>query len=229
MSMRTYTYAFIIIAPLAGCGLLPGREGRVSKAQSADIQLALGRSLEAQGDVERALAAYADAARLDPRRGEPAHRRAVLLDKNGRFAEAGPLYEAALKASPGDAEVFADKGYSLMLQGKDAEAERCLRQAIAAEPKRARAHNNLGLLLGRGGREAEALAEFADAGVAEVDARANLAFALGQSRRFERASKQVEVARSLGTSEGLAAVDDLLARARASGDGVQQAGLPPLP
>jgi len=228
--------ALLTLAALAGCGQLPGRaqrEAHVSKAQAADIQVALGRSMEAQGDVDKALIAYADAARLDPRRGEASRRRAVLLDKNGRFAEAAPLYEAALKASPGDAEVFADKGYSLMLQGKDADAERCLRQAIAAAPKLARAHNNLGLLMGRTGREGEALAEFADAGVGEVDARANLAFALGQSRRFEQARKQVAVARALGPSkehaEGLAAVDDLIGRAQSAGDGIQQSGLPPLP
>ena len=201
-----------------GCGLFPhssprlGRDsGRITSGEAADIQIALGRSLESEGNPEGALAAYGEAIRRDPKRADAHVRLAVAMDRLGRFAEATPHFEAALKLRPGDAEIFCDRGYSLALQGKPTEAEASLRQAIAKDPKLARAHNNLGLVLGRSGRAEEALSEFRKAGCPEPDAHLNLAFALGQERKWSEARKQVKIARGLGANvkDFVAEADDL--------------------
>ena len=152
---------------------------------------------------------------------EPAIASRWLVGRLGKFNESSPYYEAALKASPGDPEIFCDRGYSLCLQGRDTEAETALRQAIAKKPDMPRAHNNLGLLLGRSGRAPEALTEFRKAGCPEADAELNLAFALGQNRRWSEAKEHVEIARSLGANlpnvkEGVAEIDALIARAEAA-------------
>jgi Flp pilus assembly protein TadD len=186
--------------------------------QTAEIQLAMGRSFEAEGDYDKAMAAYREAIRTAPERYEPQLRMAILLDRFGRFTEAVPHYDAALKASPGNAEIFADRGYSLCLQGQDAEGEVALRQAIAVEPRLARARNNLGALLARTGRTDDALAEFRKAGCRESDAQLNLAFALGQGRRWDEAKKHLELAKQAAPSakevgEDVAHLEALIARA----------------
>jgi Flp pilus assembly protein TadD len=219
----------VLCATLIGCGHTSRFRSRRDRAeadrrhgleagQTAEIQLAMGRSFEAEGDYDKAMAAYREAAQTDPKRHEPQIRIAILLDRLGRFAEAVPYYNAALKASPGNAEVYADRGYSLCLQGRDSEGEVSLRQAIAIEPRLARAHNNLGALLARAGRTADALAEFRKAGCPETDAQLNLAFALGQGGRWDEARKHLEIARRAAPSakavgEDAAHLEALIARA----------------
>ncbi len=216
-SLSTRTIVLLALATLTGCGQF-GRRGveNVSPSGAADVHYGLGRSLEADGDLDRAMQAYRESIRRDARRADAPLRLAILLDRQGRFAESALLYEAALKASPGNAEVFCDRGYSLCLQGKDAEAEVALRQAIAKRPDLARAHNNLGLVLARAGRVDDALNEFRKAGCPEAEARLNLAFGLGEAHRLDDAQRQVAIARSLGrgaSDPGIAAMDALLVKA----------------
>lgn len=207
----------VVGSAAVGCGHLPhaaregGATGKVKPSEAADVQVALGRSLESEKNSAGAITAYEQAIRLDPNRADAHVRLAMTLDRQGQFAEAAPHYEKALKLRPGDAEIFCDRGYSLALQGKAKEAEAVLRQAIAKDPKLARAHNNLGLLLGRTGRADEALSEFRKGGCPEADAHLNLAFALGQDRKWSEAHNHVELARTLGanTADVVAAADDM--------------------
>jgi len=225
-SRRTEAFIVVLCVTFAGCGHTSRFKSRRDRAeghglaagQTAEIQIAMGRSFEAEGDYDKAMAAYGEAARTAPKRAEPQIRTAILLDRLGRFAEAAPYYNAALKASPGNAEIYADRGYSLCLQGRDAEGEVALRQAIVIEPRLARAHNNLGALLARAGRTDDALAEFRKAGCPESDAQLNLAFSLGQGRRWNEARKHLEIAKRAAPStseagEGVAHLEALIARA----------------
>src|SRR3954468_6829073 len=86
------------VACLAGCQqcaspsadpLLPspagwGRRG-MSAGQVADVQVALGRSLEKRGAPAGAGARYAQAVQQDPGRGDAWQRLAVLHDRQGQF------------------------------------------------------------------------------------------------------------------------------------------------
>lgn len=208
LARRLRLSAIGVLVLAAGCSGLPlvgshrgaDKVGKLAPAEAADVQVALGRSLEADGDTEKAMIAYREALARAPKRADAHVRMAVLLDRLGRFAESAPHYEAALKASPGDAEIFCDRGYSLALQNRPSEAEAALKQAITLKPDLARAHNNLGLLLGRAGRSAEALAEFRKAGCPEPDAHLNLAFALGEAHRWDEANGQLAAAREKGAN-----------------------------
>jgi Flp pilus assembly protein TadD len=213
--------------------------GKLTASQAADVQVAMGRSLESQGDLEGALVSYREAAKRDPKRADAPLRMAVTLDKMGRFAEAAPFYELALKASPGDPEIFCDRGYSLYVQSRYAEAETQFRQALARRPDLSRAHNNLGVLLGRTGRAGEALAEFNKAGIPEADAHLNLAFALALDLRWAEAKQHVAIARKLDPVSTVRRgfvmdLDRSIARAERALNprhdvDVRQASLPPLP
>jgi tetratricopeptide (TPR) repeat protein len=201
--------ALIALGPFAGCRHLGRRsadepEARstawrrekqlVSPRQAADVQFALGRSLELQGDAEKATLAYKETVRRDPSRGDAYLRLAILSDRQAKFQDSAAFYDKALAARPGDPDVFCDKGYSLYLQNKLPEAEVALRQAIKLNPELSRAHNNLGMVLAQRGRSEAALAEFRHAGGSTAAARQNLAFALALDGRWAESSGQYNLA-----------------------------------
>jgi tetratricopeptide (TPR) repeat protein len=188
------------IVCLAGCqnvdrisGFAEGRSG-LNPRQVADVKIAYARTLEKHGDVARATAAYLEALKQDPTRGDAYSRLAILYDQQGKFAESLEARQKALVARPGDPDLYCDMGYSLYLQRRWDEAEMNLKQALALAPDHARAHNNLGLVLGHAGRSEAALAEFHKAGCNEADARANLAFAWTLEGRLPDARQQYKSA-----------------------------------
>ena len=142
----------------------PEPQANLTAAQQADMQIAMGRVTESQGDLAGAMAAYQQALGRDQKSAEAHARMAVVHDKQGEFRESAELYRKALKLSPGNAAIYCDMGYSLYLQRRWAEAEMNLRQAITLNPDHQRAHNNLALLLVRDSRLDDALAAFQKGG-----------------------------------------------------------------
>ncbi len=196
---RTVLAVGLVLGCLGGClhtpavpGPLTSNDSAPDAHQAADIQVAMGRAMEMQGDSSRALTAYQEALKRDPSRGDAALRIAAALDQEGKFAESAEYYRKAEAAQPNSADVACNRGYSLYLQQRWADAEASLRQALARQPDHRRAHNNLGLVLARAGRPDEALAEFRRAGLDEADARANLAFALTLEKDWPEARAQYE-------------------------------------
>src|SRR5262245_8217368 len=133
---------------------------KLSKDQVADVQLALGRSFEKQGDFEKAAQAYSNAIAKNPKNADAHSRLAIVADKQGRFTDSAPLHRRAIALDPGNADLYCNAGYSLYLQQDWEAAAQCLRQAIRLKPDHARAHNNLGLVLARTNQTEEALVEF---------------------------------------------------------------------
>jgi tetratricopeptide (TPR) repeat protein len=191
------------IACLAGCqhlnrparrpGPAPGpREpgAKVTPAQVADVQIALGRAAEQRGDPDGAIAAYRDALARDRHRADAYWRLAILHDRRALFGESETLYRKALELDPKNPDIHCDRGYSLYLQRRWAEAEQGLRRAIALHPEHRRAHINLGLVLARDARPEQALEEFRRGGCGAAAAHNNLAFALTLDRRWDEARAQ---------------------------------------
>src|SRR5262245_31005529 len=65
---------------------------KLTSRQAADVQVALGRSLEMRGDSEQAMAVYREAVRRDPSRADAYMRMAILCDQQGKFEESAGLY-----------------------------------------------------------------------------------------------------------------------------------------
>lgn len=223
-----------VLITAAGCqqvatpSLFPGLSSgadelsnKLKPKQAADVQVALARTLEKQGQTEQALAIYEEAVQKDPGRGDAWRRMAILRDGQGRFAESATLYQKALKAQPGSAEIYCDMGYSLYLQQRWPEAEMNLRQALALQPDHARAHNNLGLILARTGRAEEALGEFYEAGCSDAAAHTNLAYALTLEHHWPQARQHYQWAlqtdpSSAPAKKGLRELEQLIVRLGAS-------------
>jgi Tfp pilus assembly protein PilF len=169
-------------------------EPKLKGPQVADVQIALGRSLEKGGATEQAVLAYLEALKHDPSRSDACARLAVLYDQQGRFGESGDMYRKALAAQPANPDLYNDQGYSLYLRGDWAKAEDNLRHALALAPGHRRAHNNLGLVLAHTGQEEEALGQFREAGCSAAEAHNNLAFVLTLERRWDEARQHYQYA-----------------------------------
>jgi Tfp pilus assembly protein PilF len=199
--------------------------------QVADIQVSLGQTLEKRGDYEQAEAAYREAVKQAPTRGDAWARLAVLDDRQGKFAESAECYRKAMELQGASASLCNNQGYSLYLQRRWAEAERSLRQALALDPANKRAHNNLGLLLAHAGQDPEGLSEFRQAGCTEAEAHANVALARAMEGDRDGALAHYERAaaidpNSVSARRGLKQMRELVARAAPAEAGPRASACP---
>lgn len=225
-SGRTMAWIAVLLAVLSGCARLeslknewtndrlnkeaaasqvglPSTPNTLTDQQKANVELAIGRSLEQQGKYSEASKVYQALVAKDriwtistakqKNLGTAYHRLAVLSDRREAWDDSAKYYQKALDKSPNSAEVLCDLGYSYYLQKKWPEAENRLRQALKADPDLARAHNNLAMTLVAVGRNDEALAEFEKTGTDELGSRINFAYALLLNRKLESAYQEFEL------------------------------------
>lgn len=175
--------------PSGGSILTTGPEPKVTSLETADVQIAMGRSFEEEGKYEEAKAAYLSALKKNPKRADAELRLAILEDRKANPKEAEKHFAQAMKLEPKSPEIFCDRGYSHYQHNRLAEAENDLKAAIAIDPLHLRSHNNLALVLARRGDYAGALQEFTKAGCDNSDARANLGLALAMEGKFDESKK----------------------------------------
>jgi tetratricopeptide (TPR) repeat protein len=123
----------------------------------------------------------------------------VLLNQEGRIAEAIAQYRAVLALDPADAEVHNNLGIALAAQGSHGEAMAAYAEALRLDPSDAQAHNNLGNTLATQGRLEEAAAQYVEAlalAPRYAEAHANLGNVLAmQQRPAEAAAHYAEAIR----------------------------------
>lgn len=221
----------VAIGMATGCrlsGVFQGQKGpaqdpiptasRLTGSQVSEIQVSLCRTLEQQGQLERAREGYRKILEADPKNATASWRLAVVHDRLGELDKSEPFYRQALEADAKNVDLLADYGYSLYLKRRWAEAERILSEARKLEPKNARVQNNLGLLLAQTDRPEDALAAFRRGGCQEAEAQSNLGLVLAMNGRDEPASKAFEKSLAI-QGNGKAAKQGLTAlRAKAQRD-----------
>lgn len=170
-------------------GLLIGPEAaaqapptELEPKKAAVACLAAAQEIDQKGkgpdSTKQAIALYEKARALDPQATAGVGRRlAVLYDQLGDFSKAQAEYEPLLKATPNDAKLLNDVGYSYYTRGDLATAESFLKQAVQLEPGLKPAWLNLGLVLAAGGRMQDGFEAFMKGGT-EGEAHANVAFVL---------------------------------------------------
>ncbi len=123
--------------------------------ENAEYQNAYGHALWRSGDREGALAAHAEAARLDPRLQMQYAR---SLDVAGRTAEAAAQYRQLLDQNPSAATVHEDLGRLLFRSGDYKGAAAHLRSAVVSRPEDPVLQQELAYSLDQAGerRQAEA-------------------------------------------------------------------------
>ncbi len=107
---------------------------------------------------DEAIAAYREAATLQPKDPEPHVAAGALLEKQNKFAEAENEYRQAVALDPSSDAVIGLA--NLYMRGRRfPEAADYLRKLIATHPERADAHIQLGQILADEGKNDEAIAE----------------------------------------------------------------------
>ena len=167
---------------------------QLTAKQKSELNFANGRGMEAAGNFEGAVKAYKDCLASDPNHSQACARIAVCMDKAGKMEESSEWYDKALKLSPGNPDLYCDRGYSFYLQQKFQEAEMSLRQCLAIKRDHQRAYNNLGLVLAHTGRADEAVSSFHNGGSSPALAHQNVAVAMLEQGDFAMAEKQYRLA-----------------------------------
>ena len=118
-----------------------------------------GQALADAGRVDEAMKHYARAVEINPRYLTPWINYAVILQKQGKSAEALQVCDNALQVDPDDGGVHFIKAVTLFSLKQPDQSIREFRIAIAKNPKNELAHNNLAEVLRLNRREDEALEE----------------------------------------------------------------------
>jgi tetratricopeptide (TPR) repeat protein len=164
----------------------------------------LASALQAEGQLEPALAHFTEAIRLE-QAAEPVCQRSLLAEITvnygnvllaaGRTDDAAEAYSAALRYDPNQKLAAFNLGSVRLEQGRLGEAEKNFRAALALAPDYAPAHTNLASLFLRQGRREEALAQYEKVLRLQPDsakAEANLGNVLLQLRRVDEALRHLE-------------------------------------
>ena len=154
--------------------------------------LSLAHVLEASKPDE-AIAAYQQAAVLQPKDPEPHLGAGLLLEKANKFSEAEREYKEALALDPASPDAATGLANIYMRGRRFPEAEAALRKVVGAHADDAAAHVQLGRVLAAEGKNEEAIAELqAGAKFAPADASlqrdlADLYVAAGKNDEAEKA------------------------------------------
>jgi tetratricopeptide (TPR) repeat protein len=186
---------------------LPPKQAAVACLAAAQELDQKGRNADAS---KQAIALYEKARALDPASAAGVGRRlAVLYDQLGDFSKAQAEYEPLLKATPQDARLLNDVGYSYYCRGDLATAENFLRQAVQLEPGLKPAWLNLGLTLAATGRMQDGFEAFMKGGT-EGEAHANVAFVLSAQGKADEAKAAYK--KALSVEPGLVSARNALER-----------------
>jgi Flp pilus assembly protein TadD len=118
----------------------------------------LGR-VEESLDPQQALAAYAEASRLDPKNPEPHLSAGVLLEKQNNLDAAAREYQTASELDPKSTQTISALANVYIKQKKYPEAEAALRKLLATDAKNSNARVQLGRVLAEEGKNDEAAQE----------------------------------------------------------------------
>ncbi len=151
------------------------------------------------GDLERSLAHYAEAIRIDPGYASAVNSLAGILLKLGRTEQAIDRWSQLLRTRPQATAALCNLCGALSQVGRLAEAEQRCTQAFRVSPQPACVHYNLGRLRLQQSRILEAQEHLETAvriAPRDTDARVSLGVVLAQQGRFDEATAQyVEVLR----------------------------------
>lgn len=129
----------------------------------ADAQFALAWCHAANGDSEKAVAAYREVVKLRPADSKAWNNLGTTLDEMGRLKEAVEAYDHAITVKPDYAAAMNNRGVSLEKLGETQKAAAMFRRAIEVDKSFAAAHNNLGACLYEIGDHASAQTEWTEA------------------------------------------------------------------
>ena len=120
----------------------------------------LGNALDAQGNLDEAIACYRQALAIQPRLAEAHCNLGSALLKHGELGEAITCCRRAIAIKPDLAEAHNNLGNALKAQGQVDEALTCYQHALSLMPDFAEVHRNMGQALRAQGKLDSAIASY---------------------------------------------------------------------
>ncbi|QGZ62018.1 tetratricopeptide repeat protein [Paraburkholderia acidisoli] len=130
------------------------------RPDDAALQLNLGNTLKALGQLEGAIERFRNALTLSPAFALAHYNLGNAYATIGRHEDAMYAFGHAVRLQPGDASSHNNLGNALHALGRHAEAAEAFRRALKIRPGHAGAHNNLGMSLNALGDSAGAVEQF---------------------------------------------------------------------
>ncbi len=124
----------------------PALQVRHSSNDTAEAYYQLGRTHQAQGNLDLALTGYTYAIARDPRHVEARNAAAAIHARQGRLDQARAMMLDVIADYPSLAQAHNNLGYIDYLRDDHAGAARAIRRALVLEPGNERARNNLQLV-----------------------------------------------------------------------------------
>ena len=119
-----------------------------------------GHALQARGDLEGAMAAYADVLEIDPGYAQAHVNLVAVHGQLGNYEQAAASYERSVALDPSIAEAHYNYGVSRHFAGDYRGAANAFERALAINPQDPNAHGNLGVSLDELGLSTEATRHF---------------------------------------------------------------------
>ncbi len=133
------------------------------------VRVELSHALSTLGNVEEAIAAAKEGARIDPARAEPLEQLASIFADVGDPMQLTPLADELVTRFPARDEGHYYQAAALFLAGRAIDAERSIRRLLSANPRHAKGQNLLGAVCASIGNHECAVAAFTAA--RELDPR----------------------------------------------------------
>jgi tetratricopeptide (TPR) repeat protein len=127
------------------------------------------------GDYDRAIAAFSDAMRLDPKNALAFTNRGVAYERKGDMDRAIADYSEAIRLDPNYALASSNRGIAYARKGDNDRAIADFNEAIRLDPKNVLAFANRGIAFGKKGDTDRAIADYNEA--IRLDPKNALAFA----------------------------------------------------
>jgi tetratricopeptide (TPR) repeat protein len=165
--------------------------------------LSLGHVLENRKPDE-AIAAYKQAAILEPDNSEAHLSAGLLLEKENRFADAEQEYKQALATDAVSGDALTGLANIYMRGNRFADAGEILRKLVALHPNDAAAHMQLGRVLAAAGKNDEAIPELQTAAKLAPDdfsVKRDLADLYSSEKKFDLAEAQYRSLLSVNPNE----------------------------
>ncbi|MEO6435779.1 MAG: DUF6340 family protein [Tepidisphaeraceae bacterium] len=168
---------------------------------SVETRFAAGQLAESTGDLEKAIAQYQEAIKIDPNHAGALFRIGAAYTQTKRYNEAIAIWQRYLKVTKNASAAYNNLAICYESAGRIDDAEQTYKAGVARDPDDSTCRVNYGLMLARQGRTDDATAQLATT-LTPAEVQYNLGSVLEQAGKREEAKTRYRKALELDPKLG---------------------------